>query len=270
MNLKRHPSIVPVAALVALALSATPALAAQHRSTGSRSAPARSAPARQAVPRTQSAPARPASPSRVYSSPQRVGPPQVAPQRGYQTPRVVAPQRNGVAVQRAPVPSRRFEQGRRPIHQPYYSFRPRFTIGLGFFIGYPVAYPYGYSYGYGYPYGSSYGYSYGSPYYGYSSPYNTYGYPVSEPGSGYVSAAPGSAAVGGVSLEIDPPEAAVFLDGVYVGTVGDFSPTEQPLTLAAGKHHVEFKAQGYVSMAFDVTVVAGQVTPFQGTMQVIR
>jgi hypothetical protein len=71
-----------------------------------------------------------------------------------------------------------------------------------------------------------------------------------------------------VSLDINPTSAAVFIDGVYVGTVADFSPTEAPLSMAAGKHRLEVRAQGYTSLSVDVTIESGKVTPFQGTMQI--
>jgi hypothetical protein len=58
------------------------------------------------------------------------------------------------------------------------------------------------------------------------------------------------------------------VDGVYVGTVGQFAPTTQPLTITSGQHHVEIRADwAYQAITFDVNVAPGQVTPYQGTMQ---
>ena len=37
--------------------------------------------------------------------------------------------------------------------------------------------------------------------------------------------------------------------------------------LASGRHHIEIRASGYRTMAFDVDVTPGQVTPYQGTLQ---
>ena len=37
--------------------------------------------------------------------------------------------------------------------------------------------------------------------------------------------------------------------------------------LPAGHHHVEIRANGYQTMSFDVDIVAGQVIPYQGTME---
>ncbi len=79
---------------------------------------------------------------------------------------------------------------------------------------------------------------------------------------------PGQQAVsGGVSFEITPSGAAVSVDGTYVGTVANFSPTSQPLGLTPGRHHIEVRAAGYRTLAFDADVTPGQVTPYQGTLQ---
>jgi hypothetical protein len=122
---------------------------------------------------------------------------------------------------------------------PYYAFRPRVSLGFGLWIGFPVLYPF-YSYGYLDP---------------------TYGYPLSafglEPGVAY----------GGVSFEVDPSNADVYVDGEYVGIASDFGPNAQPLTLSAGTHHVELQAADCAPVDWDVNVIAGQVIPLQGTMQ---
>ena len=62
-------------------------------------------------------------------------------------------------------------------------------------------------------------------------------------------------------------DAAIFVDGVYVGTANDFSAMRPPLSLAAGRHHFELRAQGYQTMAFDVEVRADWVVPYQGVLQ---
>jgi hypothetical protein len=187
---------------------------------------------------------------------------------------------------------------------PYYAFRPRVSVGLGLYLGYPIAYPYwafpnpyvygdpyGY-YDYGYPgYGAypGYGYpGYGSAapgYGGYAAPNRAYGNaaPPADPNSvtaspgptadpNAVSAQPGAGApaqgqYGGLSFQITPANAAVLVDGVYVGTANQFTATTQPLTLAPGRHHVEMRAEGYQSMTFDTNVAPGQVLPYQGTLQ---
>ena len=75
---------------------------------------------------------------------------------------------------------------------------------------------------------------------------------------------------GGVTFDIQPSNAAVYVDGKYIGTVTEFNPQQPPLSLTLGRHHVDIRAEGYQTLSFDVDVVAGQVTPYQGAMQPIR
>jgi hypothetical protein len=70
-----------------------------------------------------------------------------------------------------------------------------------------------------------------------------------------------------VSFELTPDTAEVYVDGQYMGTVSTFSPTARPLTLDAGRHHVQIRAQGYQTMEFDADITTGQVIPYRGTMQ---
>ena len=72
---------------------------------------------------------------------------------------------------------------------------------------------------------------------------------------------------GGVSFEITPSTARVIVDGTEVGSVAEFSPTSTPLTLTLGRHHIELRAAGYQTMAFDAEILAGQVIPYRGEMQ---
>ena len=74
-------------------------------------------------------------------------------------------------------------------------------------------------------------------------------------------------ATGGLSFEITPNNATVFVDGTYVGTADDFGPQSQPLDLSSGRHRVEVRASGFHTMTFDADVRPGQVLPYQGTLQ---
>lgn len=201
--------------------------------------------------------------------------------------------RGGVAVARGGVRgvgSRGVFYGRSGFYSPYYTFRPRLSLGFGLWAGYAVPYPYYYDpYGYGYPYPADpYAYGYAAPSYGYpAQPYaspdpssayppNSYpqdgssgqGYPAQQPAPS-VGVQQGSqqSAPGGVSFQITPDSAAVFVDGTYVGTAGTFGPTSQPLGLIPGKHHIEIRASGYQTMTFDANVTPGQVIPYQGSLQ---
>ena len=127
-------------------------------------------------------------------------------------------------------------------------------LGFGLWIGYPVRYP-----TYFYPY-VSYPYAYTYPYPN-TAPYPTSIYPV--PGT----AASAVWAAGGLSFEIRPPEAGVYVDGQYVGMVGQFTPNQPPLSLAPGRHHVEIREPGFEIVAFDVDIIPGQVIPYQGDLR---
>jgi len=136
--------------------------------------------------------------------------------------------------------------GRRPVFvNPYYSFRPRSSLNFGLRVGFGVAYPFGYW-----------------------DPFAFYNYGLSwQPGytvRNYYDR------VGGLSFDIDPYDASVFIDGSYVGNAADFGPDQMPLTLLAGRHHVELKAQGFAPVSFDITVVPGQVIPYEGTLPYSR
>src|SRR4029077_18900166 len=167
-----------------------------------------------------------------------------------------------------------------------------FGLWDGFPVAYPYYYDYPYSYGYPYayppypyPYAGAYAYpsaayGYPDPSYGYPSTYPAQNYPTQSypaqpypaqtyPPSGSIGAQPGQDS-GGVSFEISPNTARVIVDGTDVGTVAEFSPTSMPLTLAAGRHHVELRVAGYQTMSFDAEIVAGQVIPYRGAMQPTR
>jgi len=176
------------------------------------------------------------------------------------------------------------------FYRPYYAFRPRLSLGFGFFAGYPISYPYYYGYAYPYPYPYAYPdpyyyppYSYPNPSYGYPSygyqgqgyPQSGYpqpgypqsGYPAEAPATGSVGVRPGDANSGGVSFEITPSTAEVYVDGTYAGTAGSFGPSSQPLGLTPGHHRLELRAPGYESMVIDADIITGQVIPYQGTLQ---
>ena len=171
-----------------------------------------------------------------------------------------------------------------PVHfyRPYYSFRPYISLGFGLWAGYPFAY--NYSVGFYDPYYAAYpAYAYpaypaypayetypADPAFPATQPYPAAGYPPeqSSPGYGSVHVQPGSQlSEGGLSFDITPATAEVFVDGSSVGTVGQFTPTSQPVGLPAGRHHVEIRAPGYRTMSFDADIVGGQVIPYQGAME---
>jgi hypothetical protein len=166
------------------------------------------------------------------------------------------------------------------FYRPYYAFRPRFSLGFGVWAGYPFAYNYGYydPYAYGSPYAypyAPYGYADSSAYpyapQGVTPPSTPYAVPppsdVQPSSEGAITAQPNQANMGGLSFDITPADAQIVVDGRVAGNVGEFTSTSQPLGLPAGHHRVEIRAAGYQTMNFDVDVVAGQVIPYQGTLQ---
>jgi PEGA domain-containing protein len=141
---------------------------------------------------------------------------------------------------------------------PYYTFRPRIRIGFALWVGHPVRYPYVIPpVAYSYPYYPQY-------------PFGTPAYPYPYPSTVYQTTRPipvPAAAPGGLSFDITPPDAEVFIDGQYVGVVSQFSPTQPPLWLAPGRHRVEIRMPGYDPVVFDVDIISGEVIPYQGDMR---
>jgi len=260
--------------LASIAVAVTPAFA-QHRSSGGRSQGEH-----QAAQRSE---------SRAASSGGHAAP---AETRGGAVVRGPVGRTGAVAV------GRPFYYARTaPIrfYRPYYAFRPRFNVGFGLFVGYPIAYSAAFynPYFYG-PYYDPY--YYGSPY-----PYYPYGYPApgyppapAYPPSGYPPAYPNTPSspdpnyspsgsgnyppsgsgnidvqtdMGGLSFEVTPSNAQIYIDGNYEGTVGQFTPQSQPLGVKAGHHKLEIRADGYKTMSVDADVISGQVLPFQGEME---
>lgn len=258
-----------------------------------RSAPRESsAPPRQVAPRADSAPQVYSAAPRQYSGASRG---YASAPRGYATaPRAYSNERGGGIYRgyasRGYASSPRGFGDRRAFglrvgparfYRPYYTFRPRLSLGFGLWVGYPFAYydpyyypDYGYSYGYSYPYPDA-GYPAYPPPVNYpQSAYPPATYP--QPAAGAIGVQQGPADIsnasntGGVSFDITPGNAELFVDGNAVGPVDQFTPTSQPLGLIAGRHRVEIRAPGYQPIAFDVNIVSGQVIPYQGAMELAR
>jgi len=174
---------------------------------------------------------------RTYAAPRYVGP-----RNGYSAPRYYSGRYYGPRYS-----GPRFSYAPRVFYRPYYVFRPRFSIGFGIWAGYPITYydPFYYPYDYSY--------------------YSTA--PVPVPPSGSVAVQPNQSNMGGVSFEITPSTAEIWVDGNYYGTVDEFTPSSQPLGLPAGRHHIELREPNYQVSSFDVDIVAGQVIPFQGQLE---
>ncbi|MET0213213.1 MAG: PEGA domain-containing protein [Vicinamibacterales bacterium] len=170
--------------------------------------------------------------------------------------------------------------------------RGRF-VRRGVVGGYPIYpyYPY-YSYPYVYP---QYGYP-TAPYYPpqtydtyppqtYETPPQTYDTPQAydtpqtypeDYGAGGVSAGLstyfmdlGNQNQSALTFDVWPVTAEVFVDGVYVGIVQDFS-AGRAMTVVPGTHRIDLQAAGFRTATFDVSLTAGQVVPYQGDLQPLR
>jgi hypothetical protein len=167
---------------------------------------------------------------------------------------------SGTAVERTTQLPNRGNNGRLGYYyDPYYSFYydPYYTgrysywspFGYGYGLGYFSYDPFLFS-GYGYPGG--YGYD---PYaYGGGAGYS----------SGYSQAYRG---VGSLRLKVKPAHAQVYIDGYYVGVIDSFDGVFQRLSIDAGPHRVELKAEGFETVEFEVMVTPGDTVTYKGEMK---
>jgi hypothetical protein len=72
-----------------------------------------------------------------------------------------------------------------------------------------------------------------------------------------------------LTFDVWPVTAEVFVDGVYVGIVQDFS-AGRAMTVVPGTHRIDLQAAGFRTATFDVALTAGQVVPYQGDLQPLR
>ncbi|MBP1634051.1 MAG: hypothetical protein H6Q10_625 [Acidobacteria bacterium] len=149
---------------------------------------------------------------------------------------------------------------------------------------YPYWGSYGY-YGYGYPWGCDPYWNAGCWGFGFGLYVNPfwwgYGYPE------YFGAIyPGSYAAGGggysapdegprdlpdaaLKLKVEPRDAEVYVDGVYVGQVDSFDGAFQHLDIEPGTHRFEIRAEGYEPLAFDVKAAPRQNLTYKGELKKI-
>jgi hypothetical protein len=125
--------------------------------------------------------------------------------------------------------------------RPYYGFRPHLHIGFGVWLGAPVPYPWAY---------------FGT--------YRPRVYGLHD--QGYFGVAPAVQLYGGVSFDIQPSDADLFVDDEYVGSVGTFTPYGEPLTLYPGVHRIAIVRDGFRTMEWEVAIQPGQVIPYRGML----
>jgi hypothetical protein len=115
---------------------------------------------------------------------------------------------------------------------PWFSFRALVRLPFGLTLGVSTPFPSWYR-----------PYIVGRP--GYTQPYMPYG---------------------GVTFDIQPGDAELWIDGEYMGRASDYDYTNPPLTLVAGLHSVELRSGYGRPLAFDITIIPGQVIPYQGSL----
>jgi hypothetical protein len=73
---------------------------------------------------------------------------------------------------------------------------------------------------------------------------------------------------GYLRIDLEPETARVYVDGLYVGTVGDFGRSGRALD--AGPHRVEIRADGFEPLTFDVRIRANDMVSYRGTLSKIE
>lgn len=129
---------------------------------------------------------------------------------------------------------------------PYGYFWPGYGLGVGYFYD-PWMWGYYSPYGYYDPY--SYGGGYGGGYYGGSYSRQQY------------------RDTGSLRLKVKPAHGQVYVDGYYVGEVDSFDGVFQRLTLDAGAHRIEIRADGFETAQFEVMVIAGETVTYKGDLK---
>jgi hypothetical protein len=65
-------------------------------------------------------------------------------------------------------------------------------------------------------------------------------------------------AVSTLKLKVQPDRAAVFLDGRYIGHVGEFGGKFHSLVIASGTHRIKVELPGYRTFETEISLLAGQ------------
>ncbi len=61
-----------------------------------------------------------------------------------------------------------------------------------------------------------------------------------------------------VKIDVKPDRAAVFVDGLFVGHVGEFTGVGKAMLVAPGEHHIRIALPGYNSFETDINPLANQ------------
>lgn len=113
------------------------------------------------------------------------------------------------------------------------------------------------------------GWGWGGYYPGWYGWYGWYGYPYYGPG---VVVVPGGSQVhgaraGALDLDVSPERASVYLDGRFVGVCDDFDGFPDYLWIEPGTHDLAIYEPGFVTIARQITVEAGELIQVDDQME---
>src|SRR6267142_2341079 len=67
---------------------------------------------------------------------------------------------------------------------------------------------------------------------------------------------------GGISFDITPADALVYVDNRYAGVASSFRSGFHSLSLGTGSHRIELLAAGFAPVSFELNGSAGQIIPY--------
>jgi hypothetical protein len=100
--------------------------------------------------------------------------------------------------------------------------------------------------------------------------YGSYGSYAAEPNATSTSSTPpGPAVVGFLRVSGTPAEAQVFVDGYFVGTLGDIE-AGRPLMIEAGPHRLELRAPGFQSTTVDIRLAPNDTLTYRASLERVQ
>lgn len=75
---------------------------------------------------------------------------------------------------------------------------------------------------------------------------------------------------GSLRLRVDPRSARVYVDGALAGVVDDFDGLKDHLRIEAGRHDIQFRADGLDPVSMTIDVDAGKTTTLRASLKASR
>ena len=124
-------------------------------------------------------------------------------------------------------------------------------------------------------------YVYRYPSYRYAAPFGYYGYRYYDPyfsgdffwsnhtwqARSYYGGGNYDYDLGKLRLDMEPRDAEVYIDGYFVGVIDSYDGAFQRLSVEAGAHKVELRAEGFEPVQFDVMVIPGETITYKGELK---